>query len=85
MIRRFAFNYSESSYLHWLPLMLADRVGVVEGVLEDLARGHLPNIPGELGVKAEWQHNRKNLITGILVGAAVAATVVCLYRQRDDS
>ena len=32
MIRRFAFNYSESSYGHWLPLMLADRVNQVEGV-----------------------------------------------------
>jgi hypothetical protein len=30
-IRRFAFRYSESSYGHWLPLMLADRVSVVEG------------------------------------------------------
>jgi hypothetical protein len=34
MIRRFAFRYSESSYGHWLPLMLADRVGVVEGRVE---------------------------------------------------
>src|SRR5688572_23491240 len=25
MLRRFAFRYSESSYGHWLPLMLADR------------------------------------------------------------
>ena len=31
MLRRVAFNYSESSYLLWLPLMLADRIGIVEG------------------------------------------------------
>src|SRR3712207_2167938 len=29
MIRRAAFNYSENSYGHWLPLMLADRVDMV--------------------------------------------------------
>src|SRR5919202_4267388 len=60
MIRRFAFKYSESSYGHWLPLMLADRVNVVEGVLVDLRHGHVPNIVAELGWKAEWKHNRKN-------------------------
>src|SRR5215212_5352260 len=36
VLRRIAFRYSESSYGHWLPLMLADRVSVVEGVLGDL-------------------------------------------------
>ena len=41
MIRRLAFRYSESSYGHWLPLMLADRVGVVEGIVADLAHGHV--------------------------------------------
>lgn len=86
MIRRFAFNYSESSYAHWLPLMLADRVRVVEGILEDLAQGHVPNIPGELGVKAEWKHNRKGLVTGVLVGAVLAtAAVACLRSSRKDS
>jgi hypothetical protein len=40
VIRRVAFKYSESSYAHWLPLMVADRVAVVEGLLEDLRRAH---------------------------------------------
>jgi hypothetical protein len=38
MIRRAAFNFSENSYGHWVPLMLADRVGMVEGVVDDLAQ-----------------------------------------------
>jgi hypothetical protein len=84
MLRRFAFKYSESSYGHWLPLVLADRVGVVEGVLGDLSHGHVPNLFGELGGKAEWKHNRKNLVIGILVGAVLtSAAVACL--RRDDS
>lgn len=86
MIRRKAFNYSENSYGHWLPLMLADRIGVVEGVVEDLANGHVPNIFGEMGWKAEWKHNRKSLVTKVLVGAAIAtAAIVILRRNRDDS
>ncbi len=84
VLRRAAFRYSESSYGHWLPLMLADRVGVVEGVLGDLAHGHVPNVPKELGVGAEWRHNRKNLVTGVLVGAALATGVVLYVRSRQE-
>ena len=86
MIRRFAFNYSENSYGHWLPLMLADRVGMVEGVLDDLAHGHVPNIFGEMGWKAEWKHNRESLVTRIAVGAVVASLAYAYLRsRRDDS
>jgi hypothetical protein len=86
MIRRAAFKYSENSYGHWLPLMLADRVGVVEGVLDDLTHGHVPNIFGELGWKAEWKHNRKSLVTRVVVGAVLAsAAIAYLSSKRDDS
>lgn len=84
VIRRAAFNYSENSYGHWLPLMLADRIGVVEGVFDDLIHGHIPNIPGELGWKAEWKHNRKRLVTRVLVGAAIASIAVAYLRSKSD-
>lgn len=86
LLRRFAFKYSESSYGHWLPLMLADRVGVVEGILGDLGHGHVPNVFVELGGKAEWKHNRKNLVLGVLVGTALVSAIVAAKRRgRDDS
>ena len=82
MIRRFAFNYSESSYGHWLPLMLADRVNVMEGVLGDLTHGHVPNIFEELGWKAEWKHNRTSLVRRILVRVALISAAVAYFRSR---
>ncbi len=82
MLRRFAFQYSESSYGHWLPLVLADRVGVTEGILSDLIRGHIPDIPGELGAGAEWKHNRKNLVLGVLISAAFALAVRTFLSNR---
>jgi hypothetical protein len=86
MIRRIAFKYSESSYGHWLPLMLADRVNVVEGVLDDLKHGHVPNIFKERGWKAEWKHNRKHLVRRGLVGAVLtSAAIVYLGSRRNDS
>jgi hypothetical protein len=82
MIRRIAFKDSESSYGHWLPLMLADRVNVVEGVLDDLKHGHVPNIFAELGWKAEWKYNRKNLLRRILIGAAVTSAASAYLGSR---
>jgi hypothetical protein len=83
MLRRVAFKYSESSYAHWLPLVMADRVGVVEGIVADLAHGHIPNIPGEMGLKAEWKHNRKEFVSRSLVGVVVLWAVVA-HLRRDD-
>ncbi|HEX8263861.1 MAG TPA: hypothetical protein VF596_00450 [Pyrinomonadaceae bacterium] len=86
VIRRAAFQYSENSYGHWVPLMLADRIDMVEGVVNDLARGHVPNIFGEMGLKAEWKHNRERFVTRIVIGAAVAAVAVAYLRsKRNDS
>jgi hypothetical protein len=86
VLRRLAFRYSESSYGHWLPLVLADRVGVAEGVLGDLKHGHVPNVFAERGWKAEWKHNRTSLVRRILVGVAlVSAAVAYFSSKRADS
>jgi hypothetical protein len=85
VLRRIAFRYSESSYGHWLPLVLADRVSVVEGVLGDLEHGHVPNVFAERGWKAEWKHNRTSLVRRILVRAVlVSAAVAYLSSRRAD-
>jgi hypothetical protein len=84
-IRRLAFRYSESSYGHWLPLMLADRVSVVEGVVGDLKQGRVPNVFAERGWKAEWEHNRISLLRRILVSAVlVFAALAYLSSRRAD-
>ncbi len=81
-LRRFAFKYSESSYGHWLPLMLADRVGVAEGFLEDLKQGHVPNVFAERGLGAEWEHNRTALLQRALVRGVLVAAAVRYFRGR---
>jgi len=81
-IRRFAFKYSESSYGHWLPLMLADRVGVVEGFLEDFNQGRVPNVFAERGLRAEWEHNRSGLVQRALVRGALVAAAVAYFKNR---
>jgi hypothetical protein len=82
VLRRIAFGYSESSYGHWLPLVLADRVGVVEGVLSDLKHGQVPNVFAERGWKAEWELNRTSLVRRILVGVALVSAAVAYITSK---
>ena len=81
-LRRLAFRYSESSYGHWLPLVLADRLSVVGGVLDDLKQGRVPNVFAERGWKAEWEHNRSDLLRRILLRAVLVSAAVAFYRRK---
>jgi hypothetical protein len=83
--RRAAFRYSESSYGHWLPLVLADRLSVVEGVLGDLAQGRVPNVFAERGWKAEWEHNRTSLLRRVLLRACPISAIVAYLSSRRAS
>jgi len=81
-IRKFAFKYSESSYGRWLPLVLADRVGAFEGIIEDLKKGYLPNIFAERGWRSEWKYNRQNFLLKIAVAAAVTGIAITLLKSK---
>ena len=85
VIRRIAFGYSESSYGHWLPLMLADRVSVVEGVLDDIKHGRVPNVFAERGWKAEWKHNRPSLLRRVVGGVVLTSAVIAYLRSRGNA
>jgi hypothetical protein len=89
-IRRQAFRYSESQWAHWLMLMAADRVNVVEGLVEDLGQGRIPNIPAEMGIRSELAHNRAGLmkkvaVTGIIIGIGMLAANMLPRRGKKGS
>lgn len=71
-IRELAYRLSENDVRHWLMLLFADRVNVVEGIGHDLMRGRIPNILAEMGARAELKHNP----LGFTIKAAVAAGAV---------
>ena len=82
-IRRFAFRYSEGKWWHWLALLAADRVNVVEGIVEDVKGGQFPNILAEKGMAAEWKHNKKGLAMKAGVVLLIGAAAVYLLRDGD--
>ena len=83
MIRRYAFRYSEGSWNHWLPLLLADRINVYEGILQDLGRGYIPNIFAERGWAGEWKYNRKGFVQKATVGVLAVGAVVTFLALRN--
>jgi len=82
MLRRLAFRWSENDLRHWLILLAADRVNVVEGIGEDLVHGKVPNVLAEMGIKAEWEHNRAGLVRKAVIGGALVGVAVVLMRRR---
>lgn len=82
-IRRLAFKKSENSYGRWLPLVLADRIGVIEGYLDDFKKGYIPNVFQERGWNAELKYNKNNFLMKVGAVAAVATVgIVLLARNK---
>jgi len=81
-IRGAAFRFSENDLRHWLMLLFADRVNVVEGIIEDLARGHVPNMFREMGGPAEWKHNRAGFYRKAAIAGGVVALMLYLNSRR---
>lgn len=81
-IRRYAFGHSEDRYRHWIPLILADRVNMVEGLLDDVKKGYLPNFFSERGLKMEMKHNPKGLAIKVLTTVAISAGLYLLLRKK---
>lgn len=82
-IRRYAFKFSEGSWGHWLPLVLADRVNVIEGIVDDLRHGYIPNIFAERGWNAEWKYNRAGAIRKVAVAVAVTSVLITMFALRN--
>jgi len=82
-IRRSAFKHSENDVRHWLLLLLADRVNVVEGIGHDLSQGKVPNVLAEMGIKSEFMHNPAGLAKKVVIGGAVIGAACYLMKRRD--
>lgn len=85
MLRRMAYKMTENDIRHFMLLLLADRINVVEGIGEDLMQGHIPNVLGEMGIKAEWEHNRMGLVKKAAVTTAVLGIGYYLFRRKEST
>ena len=75
-IRNVAYTLSEGRLSRWLLLLLADRINVMEGLLQDVAGGRIANIAKEMGLRSELRYNptgfaAKAVIAGTCIGAVI--------------
>ncbi len=86
IIRDFAYGFSEGRLSHWLLLMTADRIDVVEELFLDLFRFKVPNIPSEMGWGSELKYNRVGVAKKIaFVGVGVLALVALSSLKKRQS
>ena len=83
-IREFAYKISENDIRHWLLLLFADRVNVVEGIAGDVGRGRVPNVFSEMGVKSELRHNTSGFAGKAVVASAVVGLAYYLLTRRSE-
>jgi hypothetical protein len=82
VIRRYAFRHSEDRYRHWIPLILADRINVFEGLIDDIKSGVVPDVIKERGLAMEWKFNRANLVKKLATAAFISAVFISLTRKK---
>jgi hypothetical protein len=85
MVRRLAFKYTENDLRHWMLLLFADRVNMVEGLGEDLTRGKIPNVFAEMGLKSEFKYNREAALQKVVVVSIVAGVGLLLWSNSKRS
>jgi hypothetical protein len=81
-MRDFGYTFSEGRLSRWMTLLFADRVNVVEDVLSDLAKGRVPNVLKEMGLRSELRYNRAGLARKAAVAGLCVAAYIAYSRQR---
>ena len=88
LVRRIAFKKSEGTFSHWMLLIFADRIGIVEGYLDDFRHGVVPHPLRERGwnmdKKFKTRRYYKVMALSGLVTVGLIATLVNLAAPRSS-
>ena len=84
LLRARAYKLSEGRVPHWLMLMTADRVDVVEGLLEDFAQFRIPNLYKEMGLRAEFKYNKAGVAKKLLALGGVTLAAIGIWKYFDN-
>lgn len=89
LLRDYAYQYGEATNRHWMTLLLADRVELVERMIGDALRGHPDNYPREKAWSVFFKYadpptRRKYVAFGALALGAVAVAAFAANAMRED-
>lgn len=88
LLRRWAFHHSEGRMRHWLILLAADRIDVIEGVLSDIVHLRGPRLIKETGWKTERlkhpeRRAKASIAANLAIPLAIAAVVTAIVLLKD--
>lgn len=86
-IRDIAYGLSEARLSHWMLLLFADRINVLEGIVDDLRHGHSPHPFREMGLWSELRYNParvKKIAVFAGIGLALWAGAAYVSRRSDE-
>ena len=66
-------------------MVLADRINVVEGIIEDIGKGRVPNPFAEMGWGTDLKYNKKAIVRRVVITTAVTAAIVMWMRRNKKS
>ena len=89
MLREYAYNFGEGANRHWLTLMAADRIDILENLIGDLFRGRPDNYIKEKGWSAKFKYGpgrerRLMLVGAVALGAIAAGVAYSMLKESDD-
>jgi hypothetical protein len=89
LLRTYAYQFGEGANRHWMTLMLADRVNVIESLVTGLATGRPDNYVKEKGWAAKVKYrgtesSRKGMLVGGVAVGVVALGILAALALRDD-
>jgi hypothetical protein len=85
-IRKLAFSYGEGSFAHWMTLILADRINVVEGLIDDVTHGVMPGLLKERGwnVDKQFKTKRYKRVVNLSIMAALLPIVYFVFLKKKN-
>lgn len=87
LLRDYAYQFGEAANRHWMTLILADRVDIVEHLVGDVFRGKGDNYLAEKSWGSYFKYNPGRTRRWVTLGAVVLGAVavgVAVSRMRDD-
>ena len=84
-LRKLAAKYDETDYRHWVPTIVADRVGKIEEFVEDLAPNtNILDAVVEFGRTTDWKSDKSSIIrkAAATVGAASLNVIASAIAQK---
>jgi hypothetical protein len=82
MLRDYAYQFGEGANRHWMTLMLADRVNMMESTIIDALRGKPDNYVREKGWSAIFKYgndeDKRRMMTATLIGVGIVAAALLI-------